>query len=257
MVEHITNNNSVASSILAQKTNIKKFKSGGLYSQKNKMVKIKTIKGYKFIQSDMKSRFGDYKWKVGKWYKLDEDKIELCKYGFHACLEPQETLDFVYGDKFFTVEARGKIIYDKGVKFVASEMRLIKELQTSQIFKLFSIWNAKQHLKHYEKQYKNDSRISDCIKTSEDYLNDKASLSELLASESVVESVADSARFAEELEWATAELSRVAALSVRSVVESVVYSAAWSAFLGARLEKSTVDKQNKKLKELINKYNKK
>ena len=77
---------------------------------------MKTTTGYKFIKKDMKSEKGNHKWKVGKWYK--EEEIKLCGKGFHACKEPLESLDYVYGDKWFIVEARGKIIEREGDKFV-------------------------------------------------------------------------------------------------------------------------------------------
>jgi len=133
------------------------------------------MKGYKFIQKDMKSQNGNHKWKIGKWYK--EDEIKLCNKGFHACKEPLESLEYVYGDRWFLVEARGKIIQEKNDKFVASEMRLIKELDIN-ILKRFAIWCAKSCLKDYEKEYK-DSRVSDCIKAAEDYLDNKISLYKL------------------------------------------------------------------------------
>jgi len=90
----------------------------------------KIIIGYKFITSEMKSKNGNHTWEVGKWYK-HEGKLDLCHSGFHACLTPQQSLEYIYGDKWFQVEARGEIVYDNESsepKFVASEMRLIKEI---------------------------------------------------------------------------------------------------------------------------------
>jgi len=55
-------------------------------------------------------------------------------------------------NKFFIVEGRGEIIEEKGKKFVASEMRLVKELDISYIFKRFAIKCAKQCLSNYEKE---------------------------------------------------------------------------------------------------------
>ena len=92
---------------------------------------MKTIKGFKFIKENMKSKNGNHTWELGVWYKY-EGEIELCNKGFHACLTPQQSLNYIYGDKWFQVEARGKIIYsdkdDSDPKFVASEMRLVKEI---------------------------------------------------------------------------------------------------------------------------------
>jgi hypothetical protein len=189
---------------------------------------MKTINGYKFIKKDMKSLNGDHTWKIGKWYK--EDEIELCNKGFHACKEPLETLDYIYGDKFFLVEARGKIIHEKGDKFVASEMRLLKELPIDEIFKPFGIWCAKQCLPNYEKEYPNDKRVSDCIKATEDYLAGRISLAEL-------GSIAESAKSAAESSWSAAESSGWSAESAKSAAESSgwsAWSAAWSAWSVAR-----------------------
>jgi hypothetical protein len=152
---------------------------------------METIKGYKFIQNNMKSRNGDHEWEIGKWYKLDENKIELCEYGFHACLEPYECLGFIYGNNFFRVEARGKIIYD-GVKFVSSEMRLVEKLQADKIFKIFAIWSAKQCLSNYEKKYPKDNIVRDCIKASGDYIDNKITLSELYAARNAISSIVKS-----------------------------------------------------------------
>jgi len=189
----------------------------------------KTIQGYKFIQEDMTSRSGDHKWVVGKWYK--EDEIELCKKGFHACVEPRQTFEYVYGGKFFLVEARGKILHDEGNKFVASEMRLVKELPIDKIFKPFAIWCAKQCLSNYEKEYPNDKRVSDCIQGAEDYLDGKISLDKLNELISAARSVAGSAVWSA---WSAAESAWSAAESARSAVESAARSA-----------------QNEKLEELI------
>jgi hypothetical protein len=69
-------------------------------------------------------------------------------------------------------------------------------LPTSQIFKRLAIFSAKQCLKYYEKEYPKDSRLSDCIKASEDYLDGKITLDELSAAESAAWSAARSAESA-------------------------------------------------------------
>ena len=227
--------------------------------------------GYKFIQEDMKSKNGDHKWILNKWYKLDEDKIKLCNYGFHACIEPRGALEFVYGNKFFIIEARGKIIHDEKAKFVASEMRLIKELPTSQIFKKFAIWTAKQCVSNYEKEYPNDSRVSDCIKASEDYLDGKITLDELTTAQSAAWSAwsaawstawsaAQSAAWsAARSAWSAWSAAQSAARSPQSAARSAWSAAqsAWSARSAARsaAQSAARSAQNKFLKQLIKKYN--
>ena len=185
---------------------------------------MKTIEGYKFIQKDMKSQNGNHKWKLGKWYK--EDKIKLCELGFHACIKPLESLAYIYGDKWFLVEARGKIIKEKGDKFVASEMRLVREIPLDKVVKRFALWCSKQYLKNYEKEYPQDFRVSDCIKATEDYLDNKISLDELSIARSAAGSAARSAA------WSAAESA--AGSAARSAAESAAESA-----------------QNKQLKKLI------
>jgi hypothetical protein len=44
-------------------------------------MKTKTI-GYKFIESNMKSKNGNHTWELNKWYK-HEGEIRLCNSGFH------------------------------------------------------------------------------------------------------------------------------------------------------------------------------
>ena len=55
----------------------------------------KTIKGieviaYKGMNSDMSCK--GFQYEIGKTYKTD--KAELCKCGFHACLNPLDVLDY-------------------------------------------------------------------------------------------------------------------------------------------------------------------
>ena len=81
------------------------------------------MKGYKFIHKDMKSENGNLKWEIGKWYQ--EEDIEICERGLHACQEPLESLEYIYGERWFIVEAKEqetKDLYD----FIISDL---KEMQ--------------------------------------------------------------------------------------------------------------------------------
>src|SRR3990172_79982 len=117
-------------------------------------MKNKIIKGYKFIKDNMKSENGNITWKLGEW-KIRE-KIKLCDYGFHACRTPKQSLGYVYGNRWFIVEARGKIEEKENDKFVASEMRIIKEIDCLQVLKRWALWNAKQCLKYFTAWNKED-----------------------------------------------------------------------------------------------------
>ena len=152
--------------------------------------KEKKIIGYKFIQDNMKSKNGNHKWELGKWYK--EEQVLICNKGFHACLRPIDAFEYQYGEKFFIVEAKGKIIKDKD-KFVAQEMRLIKEIPLDKVSRQFALFCAKSCLKNYTDKYPNDKRVSDCIKAVEDYLDGKITLKDLSAASSAAWSAAESA----------------------------------------------------------------
>ena len=68
------------------------------------------MKGYKFIQKDMKSKNGtDTKWRLNVWKKHKGD-ITLCEKGYHASAKPIDILEYIYGPRLFVVETRGKII---------------------------------------------------------------------------------------------------------------------------------------------------
>ena len=129
---------------------------------------MKTITGYKFITQDMKSKNGNQSWELGKWVK-HEGELKLCKSGLHASETPLESLNYVYGDRWFSVEAKGEIKKDDD-KFVASEMRLVKEIEVKKVLVKFAILCAREALPNYEKIYKDDLRPRQAIEAAEAYL---------------------------------------------------------------------------------------
>jgi hypothetical protein len=75
------------------------------------------MKAYKFVGKDLKNQ--GFQWQIGKWFKQDE-KLELCKNGFHASKEPIDVLEYTSnGERLFVVETRGKILKDTD-KFCSS-----------------------------------------------------------------------------------------------------------------------------------------
>ncbi len=210
---------------------------------------MKKIKGYKFIQKNMKSQRGNIKWKVGEWNK-HEGNIELCEEGLHACRTALQSLDYVYGDKWFMVEARGRLEEEKGDKFVCSEMRLVKELPIDKILKLFAIRCAKRCLKNYEKEYPNDKRVFEAIEGAELYLDKKIKLPELKKRIDAAKSAAKSAA------WSAGSAAKSAAWSARSAAKSAAWSArsaAWSAARSARSAawSAEIKWQEKELEKII------
>jgi len=195
----------------------------------------KTITGYKFITKDMKSKDGIQAWKLGKWVKYD-GKLELCKSGLHASETPLESLNYAYGDRWFKIEARGKINKD-GAKFVASEMRLVQEIDVKKVLIRFAIICARESLPNYEKIYKDDLRPRQAIEATEAYLanpnkeNESAARSAAWSARSAAWSAESAVRSAESAAWSAAWSARSAAWSAVRSAESAAWSAesAWSA----------------------------
>ena len=92
-----------------------------------------TIKGieviaYKGMGFDMTCR--EFKYEIGKTYKTD--KVKLCEWGFHACLNPRDVLDYYtkYNSRYFKVKLSGEItkctLYD--TKVAATEIITLEEI---------------------------------------------------------------------------------------------------------------------------------
>ena len=93
----------------------------------------KTIKGieviaYKGMKSNMTCR--DFQYEVGKSYKTD--KVELCKCGFHACLNPQDVLNYYLeeGSRYYKVKLSGEITKCgfEDTKVAATEITILEEI---------------------------------------------------------------------------------------------------------------------------------
>ena len=110
------------------------------------MEETNTIKGieviaYKGMNSDMTCR--DFKYEVGKTYKTD--KVELCEYGFHACLNPIDVL-FYYpkyiSSRYFKVKLSGEITncskWDTNV--AATEITILEEITIKELLNIAEWW---------------------------------------------------------------------------------------------------------------------
>ena len=93
----------------------------------------KTIKGieviaYKGMNSDMSCK--GFQYEIGKTYKTD--KAELCKCGFHACLNPLEVLDYYLeeGSRYYKVKLSGEITKCgfEDTKVAATEITVLEEI---------------------------------------------------------------------------------------------------------------------------------
>ena len=81
----------------------------------------------------------DFQYEVGKTYK-HKGEIILCESGFHACHELHQVWQFYPNNGtnvFYEVECGGEIIEseDNDCKFVCSEIRLVKEIDMTDVAK--------------------------------------------------------------------------------------------------------------------------
>lgn len=93
-----------------------------------------TIKGieviaYKGMNSDMTCK--GFQYEIGKSYKTD--KAKLCEWGFHACLNPLDVLEYYpryYSSRYFKVKLSGEItkcsMWDTNV--AATEITILEEI---------------------------------------------------------------------------------------------------------------------------------
>jgi hypothetical protein len=194
----------------------------------------KVVVGYKFVTSELKSKEGDCTWKVGEWQKC-AGTLEICQNGLHACESPLDSLNYVYGNRWFQVEARGEILRSTD-KFAAREMRLIRELPVTATLVPFAIACAKRCYKHWKAKYPEDKRIIEAIHAAEKCLknpteeNKSAAWSAAGLAESAARSAGSAARSAAGSAAGLAEsAARSAAGSAAGLAESAARSAAGSA----------------------------
>ena len=111
-----------------------------------------TIKGieviaYKGMNSNMSCR--EFQYEIGKTYKTD--KAELCKYGFHACLNPRDVLDYYEqdeGSRYFKVKLSGEITKcdNLDTKVAATEITILEEINIDEVIKTTEWWKTENVL---------------------------------------------------------------------------------------------------------------
>ena len=92
-------------------------------------IKGKDVIAYKGMESNMTCR--DFQYEIGKTYKTN--KAELCKCGFHSCLNPIDVLDYYEQDedsRYFKVKLSGEITKcdDFDAKVAATEITILEEI---------------------------------------------------------------------------------------------------------------------------------
>ena len=106
------------------------------------------MKGYKALNMDMSSAYGDMSYEIGKKYTIT-GKLKMCENGFHFCkyLEDIENHYTITESRIFEIEVEGKII-DEGTKSCTESIALIRELSKEEIHQYF-VDNQERILEKY------------------------------------------------------------------------------------------------------------
>ena len=96
---------------------------------------------YKGMNSDMSCR--GFQYELGKSYKTD--KAKLCEWGFHACLNPRDVLEYYSQDKssrYFKVKLSGEItkcgmLY---TNVAATEITILEEITFDELINTTEWW---------------------------------------------------------------------------------------------------------------------
>ena len=182
--------------------------------------------GFKFVRSDLRSKNGrDAPWVVGEWRK-HEGALAMCDQGFHYCKDALDSLEYIYGDRWFIVEARGEEQTD-GNKTVACEMRLVREIPMKVVAVRFALACAGMVLDKFESKYPDDDRPRKAMEAAKAWLDNpteanRSAASAAWSAESAARSAesAESAASAASAAWSAAvarqrkELARIIAETI-------------------------------------------
>ena len=181
------------------------------------------MKGYRFVKENLKSEHGDIQWAPGEWQKR-EGKLSLCENGLHASQKPLDSLNYVFGTRWFECEARGKILKDTD-KFCASEMRLLQEIPKDVLIQ-FAIECARKALPIFERQYY-DKRPRKAIRVAQAYLKNPSD-----AAHAATRAASDAAYAASDAAYAAGDAVYAASAAARTAAYAA--SAASDAASAAR-----------------------
>ena len=152
---------------------------------------------YKLTAKGAKSTHGgNLKWprprgkRPGKWVKVT-GKIRLCFNGLHA-VTADHILDWTCRE-IWEVELAGEVI-DDGKKVVASRARLLRLVMDEAAIRHFALACAARVLPLYEREYPNDMRVRDCLKSCQPNATNTA--------EAAKAAEAEEAAWAAEASWA-------------------------------------------------------
>ena len=107
------------------------------------IIKGKEVIAYKGMDFDMSCK--GFHYEVGKSYKTD--KVELCQYWFHACLNPRDVLEYYLKEEtscYYKVLLSGEITKcdEFDTEVTATEMTILEEINIDEVIKTTEWWKT-------------------------------------------------------------------------------------------------------------------
>ena len=119
-------------------------------------IKRKEVIAYKGMNSDMTC--SGFQYELGKSYKTD--KAKLCEWGFHACLNPRDVLDYYLEEessRYFKVKLFGEITQcdEFDTQVAATEITILEEINIDEIIETAEWWknNNVLDLLYYQENF--------------------------------------------------------------------------------------------------------
>ena len=186
------------------------------------------VKGYRFVTQNMNSTHGDIEWEVGVW-QVHEGEQAFCKAGLHFSRTSLDSLQYVCGNRWFEVEARGNIL-DRTDESNAQELRLMREIDVKYVVVRFAVACARRSLHYFEDKHPDDKRPRQAIEAAEEYVKDTTdSAADAARAAMAAEAAADAAwaaRAAADAAWAAMAAAEVAEAAMAAEAAA---DAAWAA----------------------------
>jgi hypothetical protein len=130
------------------------------------------MKLWKVFTKDLKSNYGNIKWKIGKWQK-HEGKLQICHSGFHASKRIIDAMQYTPAEVIASVEVKGEHVKE-ATKECWQEMKIVRTYEwTKEDNVSLAIFAAELVLCNFEKQYPDDSRPRQTIEAAKNWLKEK------------------------------------------------------------------------------------
>ena len=93
------------------------------------------MRGYKALNEDMSSKYGDMTYELNKEYEI-EGKLIMCENGYHFCNELFNVYYYYPSDsRVFEIDTLDGEIIEKGDKYCTNKIKIIKEISEDEINK--------------------------------------------------------------------------------------------------------------------------